>query len=159
MEIKKEYDFNDLRDECWSGALNTLDTIYDRDKTEELMSLMETVFSDETPTLTEINDWLWFEWEEIYKDLDIYECEGEYKITDIMYDIGDEDLDLDRDDYETEEEYEQACEDAREDILSSLPEELIVEVQCSEDELVDVLSDKISDETGWCVLDFNYKEY
>lgn len=71
MEIKKDYGFDDLRKECWSGATDTLETIEKNDKEEELMELLLELFGDEIPTMTEINDFLRFEDEFIFKQLSI----------------------------------------------------------------------------------------
>ena len=72
ITVKKEMSFTDLFDNSWSGALDTLRTIVNNDKEEELMSLLYQVFEDNA-TETEINDYLWFEWEDIFKQLDIEE--------------------------------------------------------------------------------------
>lgn len=72
MYIKKDLDFEDLRDECWSGAVDTIETIEDKGKEDELMELLENYF-DDTPTMTEVNDLLWFESEYIFNELGINE--------------------------------------------------------------------------------------
>lgn len=72
ITIKKEMSFTDLFNNSWSGAIDTLKTIADNDKEEELMSLLYQTFEDNA-TETEINDYLWFEWEEIFRELDIEE--------------------------------------------------------------------------------------
>ena len=72
MEIKKEIDFEDLKDICWSGAINTLEKIEEEEKEEELMELLESNF-EEIPTETEINDFLWFEDDFIFEELGIEE--------------------------------------------------------------------------------------
>ena len=77
MEIKMEFNFYDLQQNCWSGALDTLETIYYHDMEDEFMDYMEQVFYDEIPTLTEVNDWLRFEADEIFNVLGIDECEDE----------------------------------------------------------------------------------
>ena len=59
--------FNDLMDMAWSGAVDTLNDITRADKEIELMNLMDACFTDETPTETEINDWLWFDRDFIYE--------------------------------------------------------------------------------------------
>lgn len=64
--------FNDLMDMAWSGAVDTLNDIAKADKEIELMNLMEDCFMNEiingeTPTETEINDWLWFDRDFIYE--------------------------------------------------------------------------------------------
>jgi len=65
-EIRSMINFN-----AWSGAKDTLETIIEHDKIEELECFLEDLFHDKTPTETEINDFLWFEDEYIYKHLDI----------------------------------------------------------------------------------------
>lgn len=71
MYVKKEIDFKDLKDICWSGAIDTLEEIENVGKEEELIELLESTFEDKTPTETEINDFLWFDDEYIYEQLDI----------------------------------------------------------------------------------------
>ena len=70
MEIKKDYNFDDLRNNCWSGAVDTLETIEENEKEEELMALLEDTFED-VPTETEVNDFLWFEDDFIFEELGI----------------------------------------------------------------------------------------
>lgn len=70
MYIKKEYDFSDLMNDCWSGAVDTLKTIEEHDKENELMAHLEEYFFCEVPSMTEINDYLWF------SDYNIFECLG-----------------------------------------------------------------------------------
>jgi hypothetical protein len=69
MYIKKDFGFEELKDNSWSGAVDTLEDIEKSDKEEELMELLEQVFFDEIPTDTEVNDYLWFERDEIYSNL------------------------------------------------------------------------------------------
>lgn len=71
MEIKSDFDFRRLQNNCWSGAIDTLNTIYNNDKEDELMQLFEMIFEDDIPTLTEVNDLLWFEDEWIFEMLGI----------------------------------------------------------------------------------------
>lgn len=71
MRIYKDYDFNDLMDACWSGAIDTLNTIQENNKEEELMSLLSLDCFSDTPDLTEVNDLLWFEDEWIFEMLGI----------------------------------------------------------------------------------------
>ena len=79
MYIKQDMDFNDLMENCWSGAIDTLKTIEENDMEEEFMEHLEEVFElafdDNIPTLIEINDYIRFEWEEIYEALGISETE------------------------------------------------------------------------------------
>lgn len=73
MYIKKDFGFEELKDNSWSGAVDTLEDIEKADKEEELMELLEQVFFDEIPTDTEVNDYLWFERDEIYSNLGLNE--------------------------------------------------------------------------------------
>lgn len=68
--------FNDLMNNCWSGAIDTLKTIEEHDKEDELMQLLEDAF-DECPDITRINDYLWFSDEDIFECLGISETEEE----------------------------------------------------------------------------------
>lgn len=77
MYIKQDMDFNDLMNNCWSGAVDTLKTIEEHDKEDELMAHLEEQWLDEMPTMTQINDYLWFEDEFIFQCLGISETEEE----------------------------------------------------------------------------------
>lgn len=67
ITIQKELDFYDLLEECWSGAIRTLETIESNNKEEEFMDLLNEMYLN---TLTEINDFLRFD------DTYIYDCLG-----------------------------------------------------------------------------------
>lgn len=62
MEVKIDINnFSDLERLCWSGALDTLAEIREAGKEDKLMEALEMLYADgETPTLTQINDTLWF---------------------------------------------------------------------------------------------------
>lgn len=68
MTIKKDYGFYDLKDEVWQGAVDTLDRIEKEEKQDELMEFLESYFMD-IPTMTEVNDLLWFESDYIFESL------------------------------------------------------------------------------------------
>ena len=70
MYIKKEFNFKDLKEVCWSGAALTLETIEKNGKEEELMNLLQVIFTG-IPTITEINDFLWFNDDYIFEELEI----------------------------------------------------------------------------------------
>lgn len=72
VSVKKELSFEDLKDECWSGAIDTLQKIEEEGKEDELMELLQDIFSD-IPTETELNDFLWFDDDYIYEQLGIKE--------------------------------------------------------------------------------------
>lgn len=69
MYIKVDYDFNDLMDNCWSGAEETLKVIEENGKEDAFMELLEMTFTE--PTMTEVNDYLRFEDDSIFEELGI----------------------------------------------------------------------------------------
>ena len=71
MVVKRELDFSDLQRECWSGAVDTLLTIWEHDKEDDFMDFLEGYFEDTVPTMTEVNDLLWFEDEWIFEQIDL----------------------------------------------------------------------------------------
>lgn len=71
MEIKQDMDFRDLENNCWGQAVDILKEISDADKEDALMNYLEEIYYDEIPTLTEINDVLAYDWENVYKDIGI----------------------------------------------------------------------------------------
>ena len=71
MKIAREYNFNDLYENSWNGAIDTLDTIIKNDMENELMEHLEEIFDINIPTATEVNDYLWFESNYIYECLGI----------------------------------------------------------------------------------------
>ena len=74
MYVKIEMDdFRTLKNNSWSGALDTLKDIEEADKEDELMYLLEEIFADTTPTETEVNDFLWHERDYIYESLGLDE--------------------------------------------------------------------------------------
>lgn len=80
MYIKQDMGFNDLMNNCWSGALDTLKTIEEHNKEEELMEHLESIMSEDIgniPTMTEINDYLLFDSDFIFESLGISETENE----------------------------------------------------------------------------------
>ena len=73
MYIKKEMNFTDLFNNSWSGAIDTLKAVELADKEDELMEYLEVVFEGDVPDETEVNDFLWFESDDIYEYLGISE--------------------------------------------------------------------------------------
>lgn len=63
--------FDELYDLCWSGALQRLDEIRDLDLEDEFMEYLSDILSySKDLTLTDINDFIWFdcdEWIEEHK--------------------------------------------------------------------------------------------
>lgn len=73
MYVKIEMDYRTLKNNSWSGALDTLKDIEEADKEDELMYLLEEIFNGEIPTETEVNDFLWHERDYIYESLGLDE--------------------------------------------------------------------------------------
>lgn len=77
MWVKKEFNgFYDLKENSWSGALDTLQDIENADLEEEFMEHLEETFFDnenEPPTETELNDYIWNERDTIYSALGLNE--------------------------------------------------------------------------------------
>ena len=62
MEIKMDMSFEDLKNNCWSGAISTLEAIEKAGLEDELMDYLDDIYyNDNTPTMTEVNDLLWFD--------------------------------------------------------------------------------------------------
>ena len=72
MYVKEELSFEDLKKRCRSGAIDTLQKIEEEgeEKQEQLMNLLQEEFSS-TPSITEVNDLLWFEDDYIFESLGI----------------------------------------------------------------------------------------
>lgn len=78
MYVKQDINFYDLQENCWSGAIDTLKTIEEHNKEDELMAYLEDIFEScfgNVPTMTEVNDYLWFDDEAIFEALGISESE------------------------------------------------------------------------------------
>lgn len=75
LKVYEVYDFNDLYNSSWSGAVDTLDTIRENNKEEELLQLLDNLLStywvDGGIDRTKLNDMLWFAREYIYERLGI----------------------------------------------------------------------------------------
>lgn len=74
--VQEELDATDLRDRLWSEAVHTWDNIVEAGKEEEALAFLNEIFCDRVPTITEINDVLWFEPETIYEAIGLT-SEGE----------------------------------------------------------------------------------
>lgn len=59
--------------EFWSGAKDTVKDVREAGKMDELQEVIEEQFADRVPTATQINDFVWFEREFIYSQLDLDE--------------------------------------------------------------------------------------
>ena len=73
MEYKQDFDIDNFP--FWSGACDTIKDVREAGKMDELGSLIEEVLgiSDEIPTDTQINDFVWFDRDMIYERLGLDE--------------------------------------------------------------------------------------
>lgn len=77
MIIKREInDFDSLKDELWSGAIQTMETIEENDKEDEFMNLLDELFP-EGEDLTNLNDFIRFDSDYIFETLGISEEDEE----------------------------------------------------------------------------------
>jgi hypothetical protein len=58
MKYAIDFDINSF--EFWGGARQVIELVKEEDLLEEAESLIETAFEGETPTATQINDYVWF---------------------------------------------------------------------------------------------------
>ena len=75
ITVKKELDFNDLLTELWECDF-VLGAVTNNDLEEEFMEHIESMFfmSDcDVPTITELNDYVRFEWENIFDSIGLNE--------------------------------------------------------------------------------------
>ena len=75
MTVEFDMTYEEIKDKLWSGAKDTVEELTD-DEFEQVMSILENdYFTEGSPTMTTINDILWFERDTIaewlgYKDFD-----------------------------------------------------------------------------------------
>ena len=69
------YNFNDLYNSSWSGAIDTLNTIKENEKEDEFLQLLNDILSsyDNGLDRTKVNDFIWFDRDYIYESLGIEE--------------------------------------------------------------------------------------
>lgn len=80
ITIKKEMNFDDLYQNSWSGALDTLDEIVKKNKEEEFMEFLSMEYMDREPEETELNDFIWFDDNYIFKNIGINNPYGEEEL-------------------------------------------------------------------------------
>lgn len=64
MWVKREIDFDDLVTFFWSGARKNWVNATD-DQRERVWDTIQDIFSDKIPNETEINDLVWFDWDNL----------------------------------------------------------------------------------------------
>lgn len=79
MKVVKEIyygnDFYKLKENSWSGAIDTLNAIEKANFEQEFMELLDVTFEEEVDE-TKLNDFIWFDRDYIYEQLGLNE-EGE----------------------------------------------------------------------------------
>ena len=55
----------------WSGAKDTIEDVKKAKKMNELQTLIEDYFANQTPTETQVNDFVWFQRDFIFEQLEI----------------------------------------------------------------------------------------
>lgn len=91
MEIKKDYDFNDLKNECYSGAENTLEIIEKYGLEQEFMEFLEEYYNGTPVWFEQVNDLLRFEDYLVFESIGLVENQDE--IIDNLLDLVDEKFD------------------------------------------------------------------
>ncbi len=73
LKVTEVYDFNELYNTSWSGAIDTLKTIEENEKEDELLDLINSILESYNGGLdrTQLNDYLWFDRDDIYESLGI----------------------------------------------------------------------------------------
>ena len=69
MDLKYTVDFDIDTFEFWSGAREVIKQVREEDLLEDALALIETAFEGETPTATQINDYVWFYLEDDLKEI------------------------------------------------------------------------------------------
>lgn len=80
MYYKQVFDVNEF--EFWSGGLDTFTELREYVTLEQIQNHIENHFSEEIPTDTDINDYLWYNRDEIFAELGIKEKASEEDIKD-----------------------------------------------------------------------------
>ena len=72
MYVKEEIDINDLDHMLWSGAKQRWDNATDDQKERVWGLLLDSIEAsmDDVPTKTEVNDFIWFECDDIFDEKD-----------------------------------------------------------------------------------------
>ena len=63
--------FYELKNESWSGALQTLEAIEEKGLEEEFLDLINSLLEDNKMTDTQLNDFIWFDTDYIEETLNV----------------------------------------------------------------------------------------
>lgn len=77
ITVSTEMTFDDLMKRVWGGAVRTLSDVKKAGKENELMDLLAYWAGDDETSMTDLNDFLWFDDDYIYDYLGIAESEEE----------------------------------------------------------------------------------
>ena len=69
MQFTQEFNVDTFH--FWSGAKDTIEYVKKAKKMDELQTLIEDYFADQTPTKTQVNDFVWFQKDFIFEQLEI----------------------------------------------------------------------------------------
>ena len=74
MQFTQEFNVDTFQ--FWSGAKDIIEDIKKAKKMDELQTLIEDYFADQTPTKTQVNDFVWFQRDFIFEQLEISSIEA-----------------------------------------------------------------------------------
>ena len=69
MQFTQEFNVDTFH--FWSGAKDIIEDIKKAKKMDELQTLIEDYFADQTPTKTQVNDFVWFQRDFIFEQFEI----------------------------------------------------------------------------------------
>ena len=67
LEVRAEFDEYELKEQLWGSAEDTMQRIIDEGKASTLFAILSDLYIDELPTLTQINDLLRFEEDQVFE--------------------------------------------------------------------------------------------
>lgn len=70
VTTSNDWDFDDLQNNAWGNATNTLEEVQNHEKEDELMELLDELYPDGVDEV-ELNDFLGYEDVYIFQNLDI----------------------------------------------------------------------------------------
>ena len=70
VTTSNDWDFDDLQNNAWGNATNTLEEVQNHEKEDELMELLDELYPDGVDEV-ELNDFLGYEDDYIFQNLDI----------------------------------------------------------------------------------------
>ena len=71
--VQEELGAQDISNRLWSEAVHTWENIEKAGKEQEAIAFLNEIFCDKVPTITEINDVLWFDEALVYEAIGLTE--------------------------------------------------------------------------------------